>query len=79
MFVYALVNKQNRIYVGMSQSLSKRLKDHNYGRVFSTKGFRPWRVLYKEECPDRKNARVREKYLKSGVGKEFLKSKISPL
>ena len=79
MFVYALVNKQNRIYVWMSNSLTNRLKDHNYGRVFSTKGFRPWRILYQEECVDRKSARIREKYLKSGVGKEFLKIKLTPL
>jgi len=76
MFVYVLVNLQNRIYVGMSQSLNLRLKDHNYGRVFSTKGYRPWSILYYEECADRKSARVREKYLKSGVGKEFLKTKL---
>jgi len=79
MIVYALVSRQNRIYVGMTASLSRRLADHNYGRVFSTKGFRPWQVLYQEECGERKNARIREKYLKSGAGKEFLKTKLLPL
>ena len=79
MIVYALVSTERRIYVGMTKCLSKRLTEHNYGRVFSTKGFRPWKVLYYEECGDRKNARMREKYLKSGIGKEFLKSKLSPM
>ncbi|MDP2789445.1 MAG: GIY-YIG nuclease family protein [bacterium] len=74
MLVYALVNIQDRIYVGMTQNLQKRLADHNYARVFSTKGFRPWKVLYCEKCSDRKSARTREKYFKSGIGKEFLKS-----
>ena len=62
----------------MTKNLSKRLIDHNSGRVFSTKGFRPWKVLCYEECGDRQNARAREKYLKSGVGKEFLKNKLMP-
>ncbi|MEX2052431.1 MAG: GIY-YIG nuclease family protein [Candidatus Paceibacterota bacterium] len=79
MFVYALVNNEKRIYVGMTKNVLNRLEDHNCGRVFSTKGYRPWKVLYKEECIDRKNSRIREKYLKSGTGKEFLKSKLSPL
>jgi len=78
MLVYALVNKENRIYVGMTKNLNKRLSDHNFGRVFSTKGFRPWKVLYYEECGDRRNSRMREKYLKSGIGKEFLKNKLMP-
>ncbi len=76
MLVYALFNKQNRVYVGMTQNLSKRLLDHNLGRVFSTKGFRPWKVLYHGECGSRINCRVKERYLKSGTGKEFLKSKL---
>ena len=78
MLVYALINKNNRIYVGMTKNLYKRLIDHNSGRVFSTKGFRPWEILYHEECGDRKNTRAREKYFKSGIGKESLKNKLMP-
>ena len=78
-FVYALKSsKDSRVYVGLSQNVEKRLIDHNLGRVSSTKNFRPWFVFYKEECGNRVNARKKEKYLKSGCGKEFLKS-IMPL
>lgn len=74
-FVYVIQsNKDNRLYVGLSKNPYTRLKDHNLGRVFSTKGFKPWKIVYTEKIKDRKSARHREKYLKSGIGKEFLKS-----
>lgn len=44
------------------------------GATFSTKPFKPWKLIYSEVLPDRISGRKREKYLKSGVGKEFLKS-----
>jgi putative endonuclease len=73
-FVYAIQSeKDDRIYIGLSKSPSTRLKDHNLGRVFSTKGYRPWKMVYIEEAGDRVAARKREKYLKSGTGKEQLK------
>jgi putative endonuclease len=50
------------------------LKEHNDGKTKSTRGFRPWRLIYKEEAINRAEARKREIYLKSGIGKEFLKS-----
>ena len=75
MFVYAIKSEvDGRIYVGIAEDVSKRLQQHNYGMSKSTKGFRPWELLYQELCDDRVEARKREKYLKSGIGKQFLKS-----
>jgi len=72
--VYALKSqKDGRIYVGMTNDLQRRIAEHNQGYVFSTKGYRPWIVIYIEEKPNRSTAHVREKFLKSGAGKEFLK------
>ena len=80
MWVYAIISQaDNRIYVGMSEDYSRRLSEHNSGKTRSTKGYRPWRLLYKEEVTTRIEARKREKYLKSGAGKEFLKSLDPPL
>jgi putative endonuclease len=74
-FVYAIQSaKDGRIYVGMCADISARLKEHNAGKTKSTKGFKPWKLIYKEELPNRIEARKREIYLKSGIGKEFLKS-----
>ncbi len=74
-WVYAIKSlTDGRIYVGMSQDVDQRLIQHNDGKTRSTKGYRPWKLIYREELASRIEARVKEKYLKSGVGKEFLKS-----
>jgi putative endonuclease len=76
--VYAIRSSiDGRIYVGMSQDVARRISEHNRRKVFSTKGYVPWMLIYMEEIGDRISARKREKYLKSGVGKEFLK--LNPL
>lgn len=72
--VYALVSPHGgRIYVGMTTDIHRRLTEHNVGGVSSTKAYRPWSLLYSETVVGRAEARVREKQLKSGYGKEFLK------
>ena len=58
----------------MCVDIKVRLKEHNAGKTKSTKGFIPWKFIYKEESTSRIAAREREIYLKSGVGKEYLKS-----
>ncbi|MCL4641790.1 MULTISPECIES: GIY-YIG nuclease family protein [Olivibacter] len=74
-YVYAIRSERDgRIYVGLSQNVEKRLNEHNEGRTKSTKGYIPWQLIYKEEVGNRLTARKREKYYKSGIGKEFLKS-----
>ena len=65
-----------RLYVGMSENVTRRIKEHNNGRVFSTKGYRPWKIVYTETIGDRSQTRIREKYLKSGSGKEWIKAKL---
>src|SRR5688572_18843401 len=76
--VYAIKSLvDGRIYVGMSMDVLKRLLEHNSGKTKSTKAYRPWQLIHTELLPSRLEARRREKYLKSGVGKEFLKSLVS--
>jgi len=36
----------------------------------------PWKLIYTEECPDKKTARVREKYLKTTSGKKIVLKKL---
>jgi len=57
----------------MTNDLEKRLKEHNNGENRSTKAYKPFEVIYAETFENRALARVKEKYLKSGIGKEFLK------
>lgn len=75
--VYAIVSEcSGEIYVGMALDAERRLKEHNNGKNRYTKGLKPWKLFRKEIFEDWSKARVREKYLKSGVGKEFLKSMV---
>ena len=70
-YVYVLRSqKDNRFYTGMTKNLEKRIKDHNNGRVDSTKSRTPLDLIHVEKVEDRKAARVREKYWKSGAGRE---------
>ena len=72
--VYAIVsNKDGRIYVGFTTNIERRLKEHNAGKTKSTKGYCPWELFFTEEVETRQIARQREKYWKSGTGKEQLK------
>jgi len=74
-YVYAIKSeKDNSVYVGLTSNFERRIREHNNGEVFSTKGHLPYRLIYKETCQDRIMARKREKYWKSGTGKEKLKA-----
>jgi putative endonuclease len=74
-FAYAIKSiSRNYIYVGMSNDLEKRLKQHNKGQNKTTKAYRPFVLILSEEFETREAARKREKYLKSGIGKEYLKA-----
>lgn len=66
-------NVDGRLYVGMAKDIANREKEHNAGKTKSTKGYRPWRLIYTEEIGDRQAARDKEKYYKTGSGKEKLK------
>ncbi len=73
-YVYAISSfEKNYIYVGMTQNINERLKRHNDGREKTTRAYAPFDLIYTEECKDRVEGRKREKYWKSGVGKEQLR------
>jgi putative endonuclease len=74
--VYILYSKKyDKKYVGFTSNLIERFKSHN---LLSKKGyslkFRPWFVLYTEYYDSKTDATSREKWLKTGVGREFIKS-----
>ena len=76
-YVYALYSKDyDRVYVGMSQDPNNRLKEHNNGSTKSTKPYRPWVKVYQESVGEIGQARKREVQLKSGSGKEYIRSLI---
>lgn len=76
MYVYVIRSeKDGRFYVGLTSNVKKRVSQHNAGRTRSTKAYRPWKLFFFEECLNRIEARKREKYLKSGYGKQWIKEK----
>ena len=77
-FVYCLYSDaRDRLYIGQTEDLQKRFKQHQDGKVVSTKPYLPYRIIYFEEVPDRASAFRREKELKSASKRKFLRSFIS--
>ena len=73
-YVYAISSlNHNYIYVGMTENIKNRIKRHNDGRERTTRFYSPFELIFSEVCKTRQEARIREKYWKSGVGKEKLR------
>ena len=68
--------KDDRWYTGSTNDLRKRLKQHDENRSTYTKGRGPWDLIYYEACLSEDDARSREKYLKTGMGKRYLKNRL---
>ena len=68
-YVYVLESeKDGSLYIGQTSNWKKRVKEHNQGKNKSTRPFRPYKLIYYEAFLDKKDAKAREKYLKSGWG-----------
>lgn len=59
-------------YIGHTENINQRLIRHNEGDYRYTKGRRPWKVIYFEEVASRSKAIQRERFLKSGIGRQEL-------
>ncbi len=72
-YTYILISKKdNKLYTGYTKNLKLRFEQHNTGLVESTKNRRPFMLIYYEACLNKKDAIVREKYLKTFYGKMFI-------
>ena len=82
LYVYAIKNNKEKIYIGHTADLMARLKRHNGILKNKTKSFTYknkgiWEVVYKEEFKTRIEAIKREKELKSYQGRKFIKNIIN--
>ena len=76
-FTYVVKSKEGLHYTGMTEDLEQRLKQHNDKILsFWTKRGTDWKLIYSEEFDDKLSALKREKWLKSGVGRDFLKKNV---
>lgn len=76
-YVYLIISlKDKRWYTGYTNDLRKRISEHNKGLVLSTKSRKPFKLAYYESCINMLDARARERFLKSGPGKAFLRRRL---
>ncbi|OGN03958.1 MAG: hypothetical protein A2831_00105 [Candidatus Yanofskybacteria bacterium RIFCSPHIGHO2_01_FULL_44_17] len=76
-YTYVLRSKKDdKFYTGATEDLRERFDLHNNGKILSTKGRGPFKLIYYEARSSSKDAFVREKYLKSGPGKRYLKNRL---
>ena len=75
--MYYAAKKDGRWYIGFTEDLRKRFKEHNEGKHTSwTKGRGPFELIYYEAYRNKEDAKSREKQLKSGQGRAYLKQRI---
>lgn len=68
--VYAIQSQvSGRIYIGQTEDIERRLKEHNSGRLRSTSGDKPWTLLKTEMFASRSEARWAERQLKISRGR----------
>ena len=74
-YIYVLKSlKRKYVYVGISNNPERRIGQHNFGYNKTTKPYKPFKTTLIEKFNNRGEAREREKYLKSGFGKEYIKT-----
>jgi putative endonuclease len=64
-------------YIGYSANLRRRFAQHIKGNASATARRRPWKLIYYEGYLEQADAIGRERYLKSGAGRRFLKSQLA--
>ena len=76
-YVYALRSVSDQgLYIGYSANLRKRFSQHITGEAFATSHRGPWQLIYYEAYLNQADALGRERYLKSGAGRRFLKGQL---
>ena len=76
-FVYILKSlSDKKLYTGFTNNLKNRLNKHNQGKIFSTKSRRPFKLIYYEAYLSEEDAKKREKYLKTGWGRNYIKKNL---
>ena len=76
-YVYVLRSESDSgFYIGFSTNLRARLRQHQDGESFATSHRGPWKLIYYEAYTEREDAEGREKFLKSGAGRRFLRTQL---
>lgn len=73
MFYVYVLKSGERLYVGYTIDLKRRLKEHNAGQNIATKPYAPWTLIFYEAYLTQGDALRREGYLKTTQGKRSLR------
>ena len=77
-YVYVLISeKDGKLYTGSTDDLRRRIAEHSAGYSKSTMHRRPLKLIYYEACLLESDARRREHYLKSGMGKKYIRTRLN--
>ena len=72
-YIYVLKSiKDDRLYIGYTNNLVRRIEAHKKGLNFSTKFRLPFKLIYFEGCRNEIDAKRRENYFKTTQGRRFL-------
>ncbi|MBI4549035.1 MAG: GIY-YIG nuclease family protein [Ignavibacteriae bacterium] len=72
-FVYVIKSKRGLTYTGQTQDLDRRVVEHNHGKSKWTSQDENWELVYSKAFETRSEAIRHERWLKSGVGRDFLR------
>jgi putative endonuclease len=76
-YVYLLHSTADQgLYIGYSTDLRRRLAEHKRGATLATSYRGPWKLIYYEAYTEQLDALGRERYLKSGGGRRFLRAQL---
>ena len=76
-YAYCLQSAEGYHYTGHSENLDIRMLNHQLKTTHYTKKGTNWRIVYSKEFATRSEAMKHEKWLKSGVGRDWLKKNIA--
>lgn len=77
-WVYVLENQNDKsLYIGYTKNLKQRIEDHQAGQGARTTSLKQnWKLIYCEDYLDKYDAMGREKFLKGGSGRKYLKKQL---
>ena len=76
-YVYALYGKdQDKFYIGFTKDLKRRIYEHSVEKSLSDRRLKSLKLVYYEGCLGKTDALRREKQLKTGFGRKYLRSRL---
>jgi putative endonuclease len=75
-YILQSLSVKDELYIGYTNDLKRRFKEHNQKQNFSTKKYAPWKLIYYEACLNELDAKRREKYFKVSQGRRLLRRRL---